>query len=104
MTNSREVWAGSTTAFFNEFIGTTLLIVTILALGDYQNAPPGAGVNSLIIGLVYYLSEHVLWPPDRSGIQPESGLWSAACASRRRLPQKHFSLTLTGCMGLGLGP
>jgi glycerol uptake facilitator-like aquaporin len=29
--NSREVWAGSTTAFFNEFIGTTLLIVTILA-------------------------------------------------------------------------
>ncbi|KZN86322.1 putative membrane protein [Penicillium chrysogenum] len=84
--NSREVWAGSTTAFFNEFIGTTLLIVTILALGDYQNAPPGAGVNSLIIGLVYYLSEHVLWPPDRSGIQPESGLWSAACASHRRLP------------------
>ncbi|KAJ5822433.1 Major intrinsic protein [Penicillium robsamsonii] len=52
VTNSREVWVGSTTAFFNEFIGTAFLIVTILALGDDQNAPPGAGMNSLIIGLV----------------------------------------------------
>jgi aquaglyceroporin related protein len=52
VTNSREAWVDSTTAFFNEFMGTTLLIVTILALGDDQNAPPGAGMNSLIIGLV----------------------------------------------------
>ncbi|KXG49504.1 Major intrinsic protein [Penicillium griseofulvum] len=52
VTNSREVWISSTTAFFNEFIGTAFLIVTILALGDDQNAPPGAGMNSLIIGLV----------------------------------------------------
>ncbi|CAG8897063.1 unnamed protein product [Penicillium egyptiacum] len=52
VTNSREVWVGSTTAFFNEFIGTAFLIITILALGDDQNAPPGAGMNSLVIGLV----------------------------------------------------
>ncbi|KAJ6177721.1 Major intrinsic protein [Penicillium mononematosum] len=52
VTNSRAAWVGSTTAFFNEFMGTALLIVTILALGDDQNAPPGAGMNSLIIGLV----------------------------------------------------
>lgn len=52
VTNSREVWVGSTTAFFNEFFGTAFLTVTILALGDDQNAPPGAGMNSLIIGLV----------------------------------------------------
>ncbi|CAG8204562.1 unnamed protein product [Penicillium nalgiovense] len=52
VTNSRGAWVGTTTAFFNEFMGTTVLIVTILALGDDQNAPPGAGMNSLIIGLV----------------------------------------------------
>ncbi|KAJ5780134.1 hypothetical protein N7457_005294 [Penicillium paradoxum] len=52
VTNSREVWVGSATAFFNEFIGTAFLVVTVLALGDDQNAPAGAGMNSLIIGLV----------------------------------------------------
>jgi aquaglyceroporin related protein len=52
VTNSREAWVGSATAFFNEFMGTAFLIVTVLALGDDQNAPPGAGMNSLIIGLV----------------------------------------------------
>ncbi|KAG0157806.1 hypothetical protein PDIDSM_4 [Penicillium digitatum] len=52
VTNSREVWIGPATAFFNEFLGAAFLIVTVLALGDDQNAPPGAGMNSLIIGLV----------------------------------------------------
>ncbi|CAI7578480.1 unnamed protein product [Penicillium palitans] len=52
LTNSREVWMGPATAFFNEFMGTAFLIITVLALGDDQNAPPGAGMNSLIIGLV----------------------------------------------------
>ncbi|KGO67485.1 Major intrinsic protein [Penicillium italicum] len=52
VTNSREAWVGPATAFFNEFMGTAFLIVTVLALGDDQNAPPGAGMNSLIIGLV----------------------------------------------------
>jgi aquaglyceroporin related protein len=52
VTSPRELWISSTTAFFNEFIGTAFLIVTVLALGDDQNAPPGAGMNSLIIGLV----------------------------------------------------
>ncbi|KAJ5881464.1 uncharacterized protein N7529_000136 [Penicillium soppii] len=52
VTNSREAWVGSATAFFNEFMGTAFLIVTVLALGDDQNAPPGAGMNSLIVGLV----------------------------------------------------
>lgn len=52
VTSQREVWIGPVTAFFTEFLGTTFLAVTILALGDDQNAPPGAGMNSLIIGLV----------------------------------------------------
>ncbi|KAG0152667.1 hypothetical protein PDIDSM_2472 [Penicillium digitatum] len=61
VTNSREVWIGPATAFFNEFLGAAFLIVTVLALGDDQNAPPGAEMNSLIIGL--------------------SRLWSSACTA-----------------------
>jgi aquaglyceroporin related protein len=52
VTNQRESWIGPATAFFTEFLGTCFLAVTVLALGDDQNAPPGAGMNSLIVGLV----------------------------------------------------
>jgi aquaglyceroporin related protein len=52
VTNQRNPYINAPTAFFNEFIGTMCLTVVVLALGDDQNAPPGAGMNSLIIGLV----------------------------------------------------
>jgi aquaglyceroporin related protein len=52
ITSQRQTWIGPATAFFNEFLGTVCLTVTVLALGDDQNAPPGAGMNSLIIGFV----------------------------------------------------
>lgn len=57
VTNQRNPWITSATAFFNEFFGTVLLSITVLALGDDQNAPPGAGMNALVVGLsVYTLS------------------------------------------------
>ncbi|EAW12203.1 putative MIP transporter [Aspergillus clavatus NRRL 1] len=52
VTSQRMSWIDPATAFFNEFLGTLCLTVTVLALGDDQNAPPGAGMNSLIIGFV----------------------------------------------------
>ena len=52
VTNQRESWIDPGTAFATEFLGTTFLACTVLALGDDQNAPPGAGMNSLIVGLV----------------------------------------------------
>ncbi|KAJ5666813.1 MIP transporter [Penicillium macrosclerotiorum] len=52
VTSQRETWIDAATAFFTEFLGTCFLTVTVLALGDDQNAPPGAGMSSLIIGLV----------------------------------------------------
>ncbi|PYH89958.1 MIP transporter [Aspergillus ellipticus CBS 707.79] len=55
VTSQRESWIGVGTAFFNEFMGTAVLTIIILALGDDQNAPPGAGMNSFIIGLVIML-------------------------------------------------
>ncbi|KAK2601877.1 hypothetical protein QQS21_004564 [Conoideocrella luteorostrata] len=52
VTSQRQNWVNPAAAFFNEFLGSVFLSITILALGDDQNAPPGAGMNSLIIGLV----------------------------------------------------
>lgn len=40
------------TAFFNEFVGTAILLCTILAMGDHTNAPPGAGMQAFIVGLL----------------------------------------------------
>ena len=52
VTSPRALWINPATAFWNEFMGTALLTVTILALGDDQNAPPTAGMNSLVIGFI----------------------------------------------------
>lgn len=52
VTNQRNDWVDAATAFFNEFLATVFLAITVLALGDDQNAPPGAGMNALIVGLV----------------------------------------------------
>lgn len=52
ITGPQAPWITPVTAFFNEFVGTAILIITLLALGDDQNAPPGAGMNSLIVGLI----------------------------------------------------
>lgn len=40
------------TAFFNEFFGSAILMGTILALGDDTNAPPGAGMQAFIVGIL----------------------------------------------------
>lgn len=43
------------TAFFTEFTGTAILVGTIIALGDDSNAPPGAGMQAFIIGILISL-------------------------------------------------
>jgi aquaglyceroporin related protein len=42
-------------AFFNEFIASAVLVCVVFALGDDQNSPPGPGMNALVLGLVAYL-------------------------------------------------
>ncbi|KAI9369678.1 aquaporin-like protein [Aspergillus egyptiacus] len=39
-------------AFFTEFVGTAILVGVIMALGDDTNAPPGAGMQAFIIGIL----------------------------------------------------
>lgn len=45
-------FASAGTSFANEFVATAILACAILALGDDSNAPPGAGMHALIVGLV----------------------------------------------------
>lgn len=52
ITYPRNSWVDPATAFFTEFVGTTIMAVVVLALGDDSNAPPGAGMNAFIMGLV----------------------------------------------------
>jgi aquaglyceroporin related protein len=52
ITFPKDIWVSGRVAFFTELTGTTILAITVLALGDDANAPPGAGMNAFIIGLV----------------------------------------------------
>lgn len=52
ITYPRNSWVDPATAFFTEFVGTTIMAVVVLALGDDSNAPPGAGMNAFVMGLV----------------------------------------------------
>lgn len=52
ITFPRAPWVSFGTAYCTELLGTVLLTVTVLALGDDTNAPPGAGMNAFIVGLL----------------------------------------------------
>lgn len=52
VTSPRNSWIDPSTAFFTEFVGTAIMAISVLALGDDSNAPPGAGMNAFILGLV----------------------------------------------------
>lgn len=49
---SPQSWTSPTEGWANEFISTGILACAVLALGDDMNAPPGAGMHALIVGLV----------------------------------------------------
>ncbi|KAL0255152.1 Aquaporin-4 [Diplodia seriata] len=52
LTGPRNSDVGVGTAFFTEFVATSILAVAVLALGDDTNAPPGAGMSAFIMGLI----------------------------------------------------
>lgn len=51
VTYPRYSYINGSTAFFTEFVGTAILAVAVLAMGDDTNAPPGAGMSAFVIGL-----------------------------------------------------
>ncbi|THX05013.1 aquaporin-like protein [Aureobasidium pullulans] len=52
VTNLRSSNVTLATGYFNEFVATAGLAITVLALGDDTNTPPGAGMTALILGFV----------------------------------------------------
>lgn len=46
VTGPRFPFVTAPVAFFSEFAGTAFLAITVMALGDDSNAPPGAGSRS----------------------------------------------------------
>lgn len=47
-----QPWVSRSAAFANEFLASVILMIVLLALGDDTNAPPGAGMNAFILGLL----------------------------------------------------
>ena len=56
--------------FGNEFVATSILAGAILALGDDANAPPGAGMHALIVGLVVVLLGMAFSSPTGACLNP----------------------------------
>lgn len=50
-----QTYVNGATAFFDEFVATAILLCAIFAMGDDNNAPPGAGMHSFIIGLLIFV-------------------------------------------------
>lgn len=57
-----------------EFVATAVLGVAILALGDDSNAPPGAGMHALIVGLVVTVLTMAFGYTDGCGLNPARDL------------------------------
>jgi len=52
VTNRIEGVADAASGFLTEFVATAFMSIAVLASGDDSNAPPGAGMNAFILGLV----------------------------------------------------
>ncbi|THX34918.1 aquaporin-like protein [Aureobasidium pullulans] len=52
VTNRMDGVADAASGFLTEFVATAFIGVIVLALGDDSNAPPGAGMNAFILGLI----------------------------------------------------
>ncbi|KAB2576821.1 putative membrane protein [Lasiodiplodia theobromae] len=47
-----QAFVSATTAFFTQFIAAAVMMMSVLALGDDQNNPPGAGLHAFVMGLL----------------------------------------------------
>jgi aquaglyceroporin related protein len=52
VTNRVEGVADAASGFLTEFVATAFIGIAVLASGDDSNAPPGAGMNAFILGLI----------------------------------------------------
>lgn len=67
-----QVWVTVPTAVMNQFVAGCVMMIAILALGDDQNNPPGAGMHSFILGLLVASMKFSLGYNTGSSLNPAS--------------------------------
>jgi len=76
-----QTFVGNGVGFANEFVATAILSCAILALGDDSNAPPGAGMHALIVGLVVTVLGMAFGYNTGACLNPARGFGSRAAAA-----------------------
>ncbi|KAI9164053.1 Aquaglycerol porin AQY3 [Paramyrothecium foliicola] len=67
-----QEWVSFRSAFANQVAGSAVQMMAVLALGDDQNNPPGAGMHALIIGLLVTTTKWTLGYNIGSALNPAS--------------------------------
>ncbi|OTA99404.1 hypothetical protein M426DRAFT_47133, partial [Hypoxylon sp. CI-4A] len=67
-----QEWVSLGTAFFDQVVGSAIMMIAVFALGDDQNNPPGAGMHALVLGLLVTTLKFTLGYNIGSALNPAS--------------------------------
>ncbi|KAI1408979.1 aquaporin-like protein [Hypoxylon sp. FL1857] len=67
-----QEWVSLRTAFFDQVVGSAIMMIAVFALGDDQNNPPGAGMHALVLGLLVTTLKFTLGYNIGSALNPAS--------------------------------
>ncbi|KAM0215265.1 hypothetical protein ACHAQI_003045 [Fusarium lateritium] len=65
-------WVSLSSAFFNQVVGSAIMMIAVFALGDDQNNPPGAGMHALVLGFLVTTLKFTLGYNIGSALNPAS--------------------------------
>ncbi|RBR08468.1 uncharacterized protein FIESC28_10268 [Fusarium coffeatum] len=65
-------WVSLKSAFFNQVVGSAIMMIAVFALGDDQNNPPGAGMHALVLGFLVTTLKFTLGYNIGSALNPAS--------------------------------
>ncbi|KAI1137124.1 aquaporin-like protein [Hypoxylon sp. FL0543] len=67
-----QEWVSLGSAFFDQVVGSAIMMIAVFALGDDQNNPPGAGMHALVLGLLVTTLKFTLGYNIGSALNPAS--------------------------------
>ncbi|KAI1099957.1 aquaporin-like protein [Jackrogersella minutella] len=70
--SSPQEWVSPGTAFFDQVVGSAIMMIAVFALGDDANNPPGAGMHALVLGLLLTTLKFTLGYNVGSALNPAS--------------------------------
>ncbi|KAF4993420.1 hypothetical protein FGRMN_6508 [Fusarium graminum] len=65
-------WVSLSSAFFNQVVGSAIMMIAVFALGDDQNNPPNAGMHALVLGFLVTTLKFTLGYNIGSALNPAS--------------------------------